>query len=146
MKTKTRVMTFVHVKIFRLIPKRAQDINAADPEDNPLPHSHFQIAAVKLGRNKAVFRFVFRNVGIEQIKLHAPDVKFPKAGVNVAVQNPYCNEQRAIITLNFPDWQMMKILIETDGVLDSVLVDFLPEISVAIEQADRDKLQVEVAG
>ena len=41
---------------------------------------------------------------------------------------------------------MMKILIQVDGVLDPFLVDFLPEISVAVEQADRDKVQVEVAG
>ena len=41
---------------------------------------------------------------------------------------------------------MMKILIETDRVLNPVLVDFLPEISVSIEQADGDKIQVEVAG
>ena len=41
---------------------------------------------------------------------------------------------------------MMKILIQTDGVLDAVLVDFLPEISVAVEEADGDEIQVEVAG
>ena len=52
----------------------------------------------------------------------------------------------AVVAADFADRQMMKILIETDGVLDPVLVDFLSEISVAIEQADGDKIEVEVAG
>src|SRR5205823_4792383 len=130
LETEKSGVSFVHVKNFRLDPERVQRIDAADAEHDFLSHSHFEIAAVKLGRNKAVFRVVFRNVGVEQVKLDAPDVKFPKAGVNIAVQNPHCNQQRAIITLNFANRQMMKILIKTDGVLDSVLVDFLPEISV----------------
>src|SRR5438309_278121 len=86
------------------------------------------------------------DIGVEQVKFDATDLKFPNASVNIAVQNPHCHQQRAIVAPDFPDRQMMKVLIKTDGVLDPVLVDFLPEISVSIEQADRDKIQVEVAG
>ena len=35
---------------------------------------------------------------------------------------------------------MVKILIETDRVLRSVLVDFLPKIAVPIKQADGDEV------
>ena len=40
----------------------------------------------------------------------------------------------------------MKILIQTDRVLDAILVDLLLEISVAIEQADGDEIEIEIAG
>src|SRR5438874_5831805 len=139
-------VSFVHMKNFRLDSERVQRIDAADAEHNLLSHSHFEITAVKLRRDKPIFRFVLRNIGVEQIKPDAPDVKFPKAGVNIAVQNRHRHQQRAIITLDFSDRQMMKVLIKTDRVLDSVLVDFLPEISVPIEQPDGDKVQIEIAG
>ena len=34
----------------------------------------------------------------------------------------------------------MKILIEIDRLLNAVLVDLLPEITVSIKQADRDEI------
>jgi hypothetical protein len=40
----------------------------------------------------------------------------------------------------------MEILVQADGVLNAILVDLLFEIAVAIEQPDRDKIQVEIAG
>src|SRR5438128_8149104 len=141
-----RGVAFVHVENVRLDPERAQGIDAADTEHDLLPHSHFEIAAVKLGGDESIFRVVLRNIGVEQVKFDASDLKFPNPSVNITVQNPYCHQQRAIVAPDLPDRQMMKILIETDRVLNSVLVDFLPEISVSIEQADRDKIQVEVAG
>jgi len=126
--------------------ERAQSVDAADTEHNLLSHSHFEVAAVKLGGDESIFRVVLRDIGVEQVKFDATDLKFPDAGVNIAIQNPHRYQQRAIVAPDFPDRQMMKVLIETDGVLDPVLVDFLPEISVSIEQADGNKIQVEVAG
>ena len=41
---------------------------------------------------------------------------------------------------------MMKILVQTDGVLHAVLVDLLFEVAVPVEQSDRDEIQVEIAG
>ena len=40
----------------------------------------------------------------------------------------------------------MEILVEADGVLHAVLVDLLFEIAVPVEQADRDEIQIEIAG
>src|SRR5205823_8470339 len=120
--------------------------DAADTEHDLLPHSHFEIAAVKLGCDESIFRAVLRDIGVEQVKFDASDLKFPNAGVNIAVQNPHRHQKCAIVAPDFPNRQMMKILIEADRVLDSVLVDFLPEISVSVEQADGDKVQIAVAG
>ena len=139
-------VSFVHVKDFRLDPESVKGVDAANPEHDFLAHSHFEVAAVKLGGDATIFRIVLGDVGVEQIKFHPPDVKFPKARVNVAVENAHRYEQGAIVAPNFADGQVMKTLIQTDGVLDAVLVDFLPEISVAVEEADGDEIEVEVAG
>ena len=47
---------------------------------------------------------------------------------------------------HFANRQVMKILVQADRMLDAFLVDLLLEIAVPIEQADRDKIQVEIAG
>ena len=41
---------------------------------------------------------------------------------------------------------MMKILVQTDGVLHTFLVDLLSEITVAVKQSDSDEVQIEIAG
>src|SRR5205085_5850570 len=135
-------VAFVHVENVRLDSERAQSVDAADTEHNLLSHSHFEVATVKLGGDESIFRVVLRNIGVEQVKFDATDLKLPNASVHIAVQNRH-RHQCAIVAPDFPDRKIMKILIETDHVLDPVLVDFLPEISVSIEQADGDKIQVE---
>ena len=47
---------------------------------------------------------------------------------------------------HFADRQVMEVLVQADRLLDAVLVDLLFEIAVPIEQSDRDKVQVEIAG
>ncbi len=47
---------------------------------------------------------------------------------------------------HFLDRQMVKILIQIDGVLDAILVDLLFEVAMPVEQSDRDEIQVEIAG
>ena len=41
---------------------------------------------------------------------------------------------------------MVKILVEIDGLLRAFLIDLLFEISVTIEQADGDEVEIEIAG
>ncbi len=61
-------VAFVHVEDVRVDPERAERAHAADAEDHLLADAHFQIAAVKLGRDEAIFRRVLGHVGIEQVK------------------------------------------------------------------------------
>ena len=128
------------MKHFRLDAERAQGFHAADAEHDLLPHSHFQIAAVKLGRNQSIFGVVLRRVGVEQIKIHAADVQLPNFREHLPIQNPSGDENIGAIAPHFTNRQMMEILIQVDRVLDAVLVDLLPEIAVSIEQSDRDKV------
>ena len=46
---------------------------------------------------------------------------------------------------NFADWQVVKILVQIDRRLNAVLIDLLPEVSVAIEKANRNKIQIKIA-
>ena len=59
-------------------------------------------------------------------------------------ENPNWHEQIAVTSPNFFDWQMMKILIETDGMLDAISIDFLFKIAVPVEQSNRDKIQIKI--
>jgi len=38
------------------------------------------------------------------------------------------------------DWQVIEILVQVDRFLNAVLVNLLPEIAVAVEQPDPDKI------
>ena len=89
---------------------------------------------------------VFRNVGIEQVKIDPPDMELPDLRPDFVIQNANRNQQRMIALPDFADRQMMEVLIQADGVLHAILVDLLAEIAVTIKQADRDKVQIEIAG
>ena len=52
----------------------------------------------------------------------------------------------AVACAHFADRQMMKVLIQTDRLLNAILVDLLFEIAVPIQQTDRDEIQIEIAG
>ena len=46
---------------------------------------------------------------------------------------------------DFANRQVIKILVEVDRLLNSVLVDLLPEIAVPVKQTDCHKIQIKVA-
>src|SRR4029453_4668182 len=119
--------------------------HAADPEHDFLAHPHFLIAAVKLGGDEAVFGVVFQNVGVEQKEIDSANVQLPDFREDLAIQDANGNEKVCSVALNFANRQGMKILVEADRLLRAVFVDFLPKISVTIEQADRDEVQAEIA-
>ena len=139
-------MAFVHVKNLRFDPEGGERFYAADAKNDLLAHAHFEIAAVKLGRDAAIFRFVLRDVGVEQVKGDAAHVQFPDLRKDFPVQETDGDEQIAVAAPHFLDRQVMEILVEADGVLDAFLVDLLFEVAVPVEQSDRDEIQIEIAG
>ena len=46
---------------------------------------------------------------------------------------------------HFADRQVIKILVQINRRLNAVLVDLLPEIAVAIEETNRNKIQIKIA-
>ena len=53
-------VALVHVEDLRVDPERAERFHAADAEHDLLAHPHFEIAAVELRRDQAIFRRVLR--------------------------------------------------------------------------------------
>ena len=88
---------------------------------------------------------VLRNVGVEQIDVHPPDAQFPNPGENFPIENRHRNEKLHFAAASFADWQVIKILVQINRCLNAVLIDLLPEIAVAIEQTNRDEIQIEIA-
>ncbi len=137
---------FVHVKHFRFDAERAERFDAANPEHDLLPHPHFQIAAIKLSGDQSVLGVVFRSVAIEKVKADPAHLELPNLGENFAIQNSHRDEQVRVAAAHLADRQMVEVLIEIDRFLQALLVDLLPEITMSIKQADRDEVEIEIAG
>src|SRR3954451_2743248 len=138
-------MSFVHVEHVRLDAERGESFHAADSEHDFLAHTHLEIAAVKLCCDASVLRVVLRNVRVEQIDVDPTDAQFPNPGENFSIENRNRNEKLHFAAASFADWQVVKILVQVDRRLNAVLIDLLPEIAVAIEQTNRNKIQIEIA-
>src|SRR4029453_115540 len=128
-----------------LDPQRCESFNAADPEHDFLAHAHLEITAVKLSGDSPVIGAVLRNVGVEQIDVDAPNAQFPNPCENFPIQNRHRNEKFHFASASFVDRQVIKILVQIDRGLNTVLVDLLPEIPVPIEKTNRNKVQIKIA-
>ena len=138
-------MPLIHVKHVWLDPQRGESFHAADPEHDFLAHAHLEITAVKLSGDSPVLDAVLRNVSVEQIDVHPPNAQFPNPGENFSIENRHRNEKFHFASASFTDRQVIKILVQIDRGLNTVLVDLLPEIPVPIEETNRNKVQVKIA-
>jgi hypothetical protein len=127
------------------IPSAVRAFTPPIPRHDFLAHAHLEIAAVKLRGDASVLRVVLRNVGVEEIDIHAPDAQFPNPGENFSIENRDRNEKLHFASASFADRQVVKILVQVNCCLNAVLIDLLPEIAVAIEQTNRHKIQIEIA-
>ena len=135
-----RRVPFVHVKYVRRDAQRGQRFDAADPEHDFLTHPHFEVATIKLGGDPPVLGTVFSNIGIEKINAYAANAEFPKLGENFSFQNWHRNEQVRVTAADFANREVIKALIQIDRFLNAFLVDLLPEITMAVKQADPDEV------
>ncbi len=72
-------------------------------------------------------------------------MQLPDFREDFAIEDAHGNEDARVIAPHFADRQVMEILIQADGLLGAVAIDLLFEIAVAIEQADGDEIQIEIA-
>src|SRR5437879_11875194 len=126
-------MSFVHVKHVRLDSKRRECFHPANAEHDLLTHAHLKIAAVKLGGNQSVLGAVFRNIGVEEVDVYAADAQFPNPCENIPIQNGYRDKKFRFAAADFSDRQVIKVLIEINRLLNDVLVDLLPDITVSVQ-------------
>src|SRR4029453_16840829 len=138
-------MPLIHVKYVRLNSERGKRFNSSDTEHDLLAHAHLEVAAVKLRGDESILGAVFRNVGVEKIDVHAAHPQFPKPGENFAIQNRHRDQELCFAPANFPDWQVIKVLIQINRCLNRILVDVLPEIAMTIKQTDRNEVQIQIA-
>src|SRR5215469_111979 len=138
-------VSFVHVKHVRLDSERSERFHASNTQHDLLAHAHLEITAVKLSGDSSVLGAVLRNVGVEQIDVHAPNAQFPNPGEYFSIENRHRNEKFHFASTSFTDRQVIKILVQIDRGLNTVLVDLLPEIPVPIEETNRNKVQVKIA-
>ena len=80
-------MPLIHVKHVRLDSESSEHFHASNTQHDLLAHAHLEIAAVKLRGDAPVLRAVLRNIGVEQIDVHATDAQFPHPGENFPIQN-----------------------------------------------------------
>ena len=93
-----RGVALVHVVHRRLQAQRRQRAGAAHAEHDFLADAHLQIAAVELRGDGAVLGVVFGDVGVEQVKVDAPDGELPDLGVDLpARQFDGDLERRAVV-------------------------------------------------
>ena len=139
-------VSFVHVEHVRLDPERGERFHSSNTEHDFLTHAHLEVAAVKLRSDQSVFGAVFRNIAVEEIDVHPAYAQFPQPGKDFAIQNRHGNQNFGIPVAYLTNRQVIEILIKVDRLLKAVFVDLLPEIAMAIEETNRNKIQVKIAG
>ena len=141
-----RRVALVHVKHRGLDAERAQQPHAADAQQNFLHDARRAVAAIDPRGEIAEMLVVFRQIGVEQIDRHAPDVDAPGLERHVfhvdldAAHEPFAlgvqhRFQRHVLRID----QIVKLR------LPVVRVNRLLEIALAVKQADADKAEAKVA-
>src|ERR1700731_469924 len=82
-----RGVALVHVINLRVDTEHIQGPDSTDPQDDLLPYSHFQVTAIQLCRDWAIFRGILLDIRIEQVKLDPADLQLPDLGRYVSTQN-----------------------------------------------------------
>ena len=137
----------VHVPDARLQPERADRAHAADAEDDFLAQPHVVAGIVKAGRDAPLLLRVLLDVRVEQEERYGPDFLAPEAGMHDAVRHRDRNAK-------FPAYRVehrreprgLGLELGRRRDLPSPRIEKLREIAGAVEEADRDERQPEIAG
>ncbi len=142
-----RGVPLVDVPDGRLVPERDERAHAADAEHDFLLEARLAVAAVEPVRDAAVGVAVVRDVGVEHVEPHVPDLRLPDLDAHHAARQLDLDEQLAAgAVVHRLDRQCLEVGVEVGGLLVAVTVDGLREVALPVEQADRDEGQAAVAG
>ena len=137
-----RGMAFVHVIHGRLHAERFQGSISADPEKNLLPDTHFQIPAIKLRGNLAVFGPVGRQIRVQQKKLDPADIHVPDLRVHLSVRQ----FDGHFHVWNELDRPRVEIIVFKSFLLPAGGIEVLPEIPLLVEKPDTHERKAQIAG
>ena len=135
-------MPFIHVTYGGLYAQSVERAHAANTQQNFLPDARLTVPTVKLCRNFANGGWIFRQIGIEQIKGNAPNLHFPYPHPRFCFGKCESNGDipAAFIADNL-DGQRVVVIFEIFFLLPTVICEILIEIAVLIQQAHRRKWQ-----
>ncbi len=126
--------------------ERAQRTHAAHAEHQLLAHPRLLIAAVELVGDHALGLGVLRHLGVEQIGRDAPHARLPDPQLRPAILDLDADAQLlAALVPHHLQWQVLEAAGPELVDLVAFPVDVLVEVSLAIEEPDRDERQPEIA-
>src|SRR5580698_3634358 len=140
-------MAFIHVINGGPDPQLFEHAQSADAQRNFLAHAVVEIAAIKLGGDRAVDRIrILRDVAIEQIELHPPDVDSPDFEKHLRAGEHHADQHFALVgALDRSHRQRIKIVDRRALLLPSVGTYGLAEVSVLIEESDAGEREIRIA-
>ena len=140
-----RRVALVDVPGGRLDAERGQRARAAHAEHDLLLDARVAIAAVEAVRGGAVLGLVALEVGVEEVEVHAADLRVPHARVDVVVAEFHAHLEGLAVLHHRGDGQVAEVVVGVGGVLVALAVDRLLEVALAIEQPHGDEGQRHVA-
>ena len=143
-----RGMAFVHVPDRGLQIQPVQRAQAADSQDNLLPDARKIVAAIKLIGDLAMFdALVFRNVGVQQIELHASDVHVPDLDQNHAGRQLHRDDDvLAVFVPNRPHRKRVEIVDRVALLLPAIRIERLLQVALLVQQTHADQRNRAIAG
>ena len=140
-------MAFVHVEGGRRDAERAQQAHAADAQQHFLHDPRGAVAAINAVGQVAEMLLVLRQIRVQQIERHAPDIHAPDLEVHhVQADFHGADEPFAIRIQHRLQRHVVRIHRIVVFRLPVVGVNGLLKIALPVKQADADKSQAEIAG
>jgi len=124
-------------------PERA---HAADAQHDLLGEATSRLGHVQPVGDRAQLGRVPLDVGVEEVERHPPDVDPPDRDPHLLVSEGAGHLEGPVRTLDPPQGELLEDVLGVDLVLVAAVVDALAAEALAVEQADADEGQPEIAG
>src|SRR5450631_2586779 len=142
-----RRMTFIEMAHLRLDSESPQQSPTGDPEQQFLLQAQFRSAAIQLAGDAAMDWIVRGVIAVQQVQLYPADLNLPGAQPDrVAGQGDLQSQPFAVRLTQRRDGQLPRIVIWIEGLLGAFLVDHLTKITLAVEQANANDRNAQIAG
>ena len=141
-------VSFVHVIHGRMNAQGVEHSAAADAQKNLLANAIFEVPAVELIGDVAVFAAgVFGNVGVQQIEGNAACLDAPDLGEDLVVRIVDFDGQRfPVRPAHERRRDGMEVVVFVGFLLPACGIQVLAEVALLIEQADADQGHAQIAG
>ena len=142
-----RRVPFVQMTDLRLHPQRAQHPPSADPQKQFLLEAQFRPAPVEFAGDPPMRGIVRGVVAVQQVQLHTAHLDLPCAQPDrVSRQRDLQPQPLPVRLAQRRDRQLSGVVVRVEGLLRSVLADYLAKIALLVEQAYAGHRHTQVAG